>query len=273
MSLWDNTPPEDRVYNLSFMGSRWLVVAILLIALGFGGALLYYLFASESPPQTPPLIEGESFKTKPESAGGFEVPYQDKRVFENLTESTAEPISTLGPVPEAPLPSLQNEVVVQPQEHATGSGLKTGEPDKGLEMTFNNTGSIEEVGPVVEEVVINAPIIQSPPAPTLLLQAPAAPQSEPEKKSASQDEEPVKQSSPKYRVQLAALPTHALAEKEWKILLRKHRHLLGNMEHVVEKVDLPHKGIVYRLHAGAFETKGDARKFCRRSPHLSCFVL
>lgn len=67
-----------------------------------------------------------------------------------------------------------------------------------------------------------------------------------------------------YRIQLASLKTEADARKTWKRLSGKYKDILGPLAFHLEKIDLGTKGVYYRVQAGPFTAKADAKDICTK---------
>ena len=79
----------------------------------------------------------------------------------------------------------------------------------------------------------------------------------------------------KFRIQLGAFRTRAKATRHGQGLQRKHHGLLGQLNMVVERVDLGSRGIFYRLRAGPFANRQTARSLCRSlgKRRINCFLV
>lgn len=67
-----------------------------------------------------------------------------------------------------------------------------------------------------------------------------------------------------FRAQVASRQQRPQAQRELEDIQRRFPRLLGGIPSRLEAVDLPEKGVWYRLQLGAFETHAEARDFCRR---------
>lgn len=78
---------------------------------------------------------------------------------------------------------------------------------------------------------------------------------------------------PKFRVQLGAFRAADDAAKAWNDLRMRH-DTLAALEHRIEEADLGAKGIYFRLQAGAFKTRSEARSLCARlkADRLDCMI-
>lgn len=79
----------------------------------------------------------------------------------------------------------------------------------------------------------------------------------------------------KFRIQLGAFRTRAKATSHGQGLKRKHQGLLGQLNMVVERVDLGSRGIFFRLRAGPFANRQTARSLCRSlgKRQINCFLV
>ena len=71
-----------------------------------------------------------------------------------------------------------------------------------------------------------------------------------------------KPQGPQPGVHLASYRSMKQAEDGWKLIQRRHRTVLKDMEHEVAKVDLGKKGVYYRLKAGPLKSDGEAKQVC-----------
>jgi tetratricopeptide (TPR) repeat protein len=89
--------------------------------------------------------------------------------------------------------------------------------------------------------------------------------------------EPAEASAPaastgRYRVQLGAFRGQEEAAKAWRKYSRNEA--LASLDHRVETADLGEKGTFYRLQAGGFESRSEARALCARlkADRIACLV-
>lgn len=77
----------------------------------------------------------------------------------------------------------------------------------------------------------------------------------------------------RYRVQLGAFRAANDAAKAWNDLRSRHSTLAA-LDHRIEEADLGAKGIYFRLQAGAFKTRSEARSLCARlkADRLDCMI-
>jgi hypothetical protein len=78
------------------------------------------------------------------------------------------------------------------------------------------------------------------------------------------------------KVQIASLPSRAMAEKEMRRLKDNHGNLFGNRPWDIQKITLGgNRGATYRLVVGSFSNRGNAAKFCSRlrAEGIGCMVV
>lgn len=92
-----------------------------------------------------------------------------------------------------------------------------------------------------------------------MVSAQAAPTSLVEKDKAEKMEKP---KGPQPGVHLASYRSEKQAEDGWKLIQRRHRTVLKEMEHEVAKVDLGKKGTYYRLKVGPLKSTSEAKQIC-----------
>lgn len=76
------------------------------------------------------------------------------------------------------------------------------------------------------------------------------------------------------RVQLGAFRSEAEASREWKKMQAKYKTSLGNLSMMVQKVEIPNKGTMYRVQAGPLASKDAARTLCKKlvAAGQGCFI-
>ncbi len=206
-----------------------------------------------------PVIQADTdpIKVQPADPGGLEVPNQDVAVYEAIEGETG--------VERYVPPVLAGE----------------GENGRG-----------EETGNGEEQAAVKAPPAK-PEEPAAGASAPAQdepaePMSEPEQVAAtpSAEETPAESKPGKppttaeligpFRVQLAAFRTPEEATQTWLRLQEGNKDLLGDLDLVIEKVDLgEEKGIFYRLQAAPLKSRDAAEGLCGKlqARDVSCIVI
>ena len=247
---------EVKKAPFKFFTLGWHMVGIAAL----GGALLVLLIVafvlglSDDEKAEPIVIEEEAIvvKEKPVDEGGLNVPDQDKTVYKRMrSEQVDSKVERLFPAEETP------KAVNRP---TTKEGLILGAPTARVELDALSVpaNEVKEVTvevkiptAVIEKTETPAPAVQTPKA-VVSTSAKAAPTTKPVAKTESGD----------WAVQLISLPSKAVAEKSWPIILKAHAVLLSGYTHRVVQVQIPNKGTYYRLIVGSFKTRNDAKALC-----------
>lgn len=243
----------------------WLWVVLVLVLAGGAGAGWMYLQGDTAEVAASdggvPLILAPKFKLKepPVDPGGMKVPDRDKLVYDRMAGEGGEQtggVERLLPPPETPIEPPQ---VLEAQPAPVQEAAKAPEP--------------------VQPVVSQAPTPAPPPAPTAAPEPPKAPVQIAEPKPAPKIEpkpapqvvsKPAPSSSFKatapagqgYLVQLSAVRTEQAAKSEWARLVKANPDVLGALESVIVRADLGDKGIFYRVRAGWFTSRAEAKAIC-----------
>jgi cell division septation protein DedD len=82
-------------------------------------------------------------------------------------------------------------------------------------------------------------------------------------------------SDSEYALQLGSFPSESGAQAGWARASKTSKMLLDGLQHSVESVTIPDKGLVYRLYAGSLPDKQSALKLCRtlRDKGSACIVI
>jgi len=112
-----------------------------------------------------------------------------------------------------------------------------------------------------------------PPIESLLSDKPAKEPAAKEKATAKQALKTV--AGKPYHVQLAAVRSRAIAEKEWKRIQKKNNDVLGKLSLSVMRADLGAKGVYFRLRAGPIPSVSQARTLCKKlaARKVPCLVI
>lgn len=243
----------------------WLWLVLILILAGGGWAGWMYLqdgaqdqeFASAD---GVPLIQSPKFdlKEKPSDPGGMKVPDRDKLVYDRMAGEGAVPsdgVERLLPPPEDPIEPPKAEMAPpapqpapQPAQQAIPLPASPAQPaPQAPPAAPASEAAKPEAQPKAEAEAQPAPT----PAPTA---TPA-----PAPKSSFSATAPAGQG---YLVQLSAVRTEQAAAGEWDRLVKKHPDVLGALESVIVRADLGAKGIFYRVRAGWFTSRAEAKAVC-----------
>ncbi|MEC7491125.1 MAG: SPOR domain-containing protein [Pseudomonadota bacterium] len=262
----DNFGAEDGVTIASsksleqsgFGSRRRRVMAIMIgvsVILGFGVLALYVHNKSKHEERSgvPPVIQPEDgpSKVRPKNPGGLKVPNQDKDVFSLMDPDSHRPrAELLGPKPEKPVETPSTEI---PKRHNNQSLWK---PDikTGLQRTQKGDPEAKTAGPGPKPKTGYDLQVEKKPGSGKLKPAPNA----------------------GYRVQIASLRSENSVRENWSALGKRHKDLLGKLSLFIERKKLGgRRGVYYRMQAGTFETRDEARRLCRelKGLKLECIVV
>ncbi len=239
----------------SFAKRFWLVVLVVAVLAGFGGALwlVYQEGLRRGSENVAPIITAEEtpIKVRPESPGGMAVPHRDKTVYEKIAPAVETPAAErLLPPPEEPVvrraPDTAAPVIPEEALAPPVASPSTAEPDATR-------------APAAE------PDVPAPPAQKELTPAEAGPQSG----------STLAMIGP-YRLQLASLRSAEAAAEAWGNLQAKHGDIMSRFDLIVEKVDLgAQKGIYYRVQAAPVASQAEGNELCAqlKKRQVACLVI
>lgn len=271
----------------------WLWVVLVLVLAGGGWAGWMYMEDQQekevASTGTAPMILAPKFplKQKPVSPGGMDVPDRDKLVYERMAGDQAAggagQVERLLPPPETPIQPPQTKPVEMPQTPAPSIAEAT--PDRAPAPP-QTPGAKPEVKPV--EVAQPAPKPEPKPVPKPEPVQTAAPQPSAPEPAPKPATKPAPKPTPEptatakatgtagqgYMVQLSAVRNEANARGEWARLAKKHPDVLGGLELVVQRADLGAKGVFYRVRAGWFANRAEAKAICDelKKRNVGCLI-
>ncbi|HTR88252.1 MAG TPA: SPOR domain-containing protein [Reyranella sp.] len=214
-------------------------------------------------------------RVKPENAGGYVPPDQDKEVYNRISPGAVptQPEKLLdGPtVPKLPANGLPVPATAKPEEPKTPTPVQQASTTPAAPTTTPPPGS--QAGPTPPPAASTAP----PPAgaqPTVT-QAPATtpPPTEAGPSIASLIDN---MSGPTggWRVQIASVKNEDIAKSTWARLQAAHGDVLGSLRMQPTRVDLGEKGVWYRVQAGPLDEK-QAQSICStlKSRKADCVIV
>jgi hypothetical protein len=209
-----------------------------------------------------PVVKADTapVRAEPVDPGGMEVPHQDSTVFEPLEKNPPSEVEKLLPTPEEP---VDKDAALKSEADAMLA------PSTELDLQAKDVKSGMEKMPIVEPPAAMPPVaaeeaVAPPPAPAAKAdETKAAPPAEKDKAIGST------------YIQLGSYRDTAGAKKDWERIKTKNPDLLGKLTMKTEKVDLPAKGIYYRLQAGKV-TAERAQEICaalKKAGSGGCMVV
>ncbi len=237
---------------------RFAVIGGALAAIGIFAGFVWYAYEQsdkKSSMNQPPLIraENEPSKVKPESAGGMDVPHQDKTVYNRMIAGARdkEP-ERLMPPPEKPM-----KRPLEPDADLLSDLFSDQAP-----AAPRIPGASGERVPVIVDLL--------PPKQIVPKTKPATKQAAVKVPTTTLDA-----ASSKYLIQIGAFGDRDGADAGWVRLRKSHGDLLVGMEPDIMRADLGAKGVFYRLRAGPLRDEISADRLCTqlKAEKVGCLVV
>ncbi len=264
-----------------------LLVAVAGVALIAGLSWFAYKWAKSPTYDTPPLIHAEAgpHKVRPDHRGGINIPYQDKLIYDRITDgdTNSAPPERLLPPPEAPSMETQQQPPMDPNQQQMAPQQMAGQP------MYNAPGAGGMQAPVMQNAP-GAPVMQHPqqmqPMPPQQMagqqqgipiqQVPVNPQMQQQTVPAGTSvpavapvvaqtsetvQDTVKPDVTKggYYVQMVTVKSEAAALSEWK--RRQKKYNLKDMKSQIKEFETEDGQVFYRLLMGPFPDKVKAMKY------------
>jgi cell division septation protein DedD len=299
----------EPALGMSEEGRRWRLgpVLIAVVALAGFGAIVWYAYNSGKHTVGPggtPLIkaDGSPTKVKPDDPGGLDVKNQDTQVLNDLANGKlpngqpATGVERMLPAPEVPLPppaattpgNVPPPIGAKPPSTA-GNQLPLPAATPRNPAVASNTAPPVAQSP--STATPSAPIALAPaqtqpqPAQTQVAVAPPPAAVKPPKPAPTQ---PVAAAPPTaaapaavapaaggaFKVQLAALRSQDDANAAWAKLQKTYPELAA-LHVTVVQVNIPDKGIYFRVQAGPFADGASAGQLCDqlKAKQQGCIVV
>ena len=247
----DHDIAEEETLEKSMSSIRWHAIGIgLLIGVLVAVLITVFIMTFSEEPKEPAVLVSSmgEVKTRPAEVGGMDIPDQDKLVYQRMRSSDLNTaVVKVVSEEEHPLPPpvipMEEEEITEVEEAI--------EPPPELPVRVVEEKPAEPVAPPVVEK-------KEP--------AKAQPKAQPKAEAkAEKAPAPAKvTATPKWRAQLASMSSKADAEKAWNPMVKKHSVVLSGVSHQVIKATTANKKTVYRLVAGAFDSKKQAQDFCAK---------
>jgi hypothetical protein len=217
-------------------------------------------------------------RIKPENAGGYIPPNQDKEVYNRIAPG-AVPVQPEKLLPEATVPKLPANGLItptapaKPADDATAKGSTPTQTANAASPPANGT-----TGPTPPPA--NTPAADQTPGPPPAANQPTvtqAPSSQPATESGPSIASLIENMSGPaggWRIQLASAKSEDVAKSTWAKLQAAHGDVLANLRMQPTRVNLGDKGTWYRVQAGPLDEK-QAQSVCStlRSRKTECVVV
>lgn len=298
---------DEKKYSIGAL------IAVFLAVVGLIGACWYIYDSYKEKNENEMLLitaEQEDIKIQPLDPGGMVVDNMDKSVYdaierkhqteskvEVLLQPSEEPIDkkeiaikeeATPVIPTAPavipvVPSQEEEIVALPvpvikpeeaEQHAE-VGVKAAEINQEEVIQQHPAQSTESLEAI--KLPQEPPVVQLPQDPAKAKEEwteeeeyikPVAKKTPVKPKFANKNENV-------YKVQLASFKSNSDAEKEWKMLSRRHAALLKGYKHYIISKDIAGKGIFHRLQVGPFNSAEEAKNTCKqfKDVGMNCLIV
>lgn len=275
---YDSHPLARRLFQVA--------VAVAAVALFLGVVWYAYLWGSGSEGQRGelPVVTADQSpeKVEPEDPGGMDVPHQDSLVMNENGQGTGEKVERLLPPPETPQPP-EASAETEPSGDTAQSADQAQTVDSGDGQQVERTVEVEELpettpdGGTTDTAESDMP--ETPPAPSesaaqgeAEAEEPAAEEPEQTQTAASEPTQSAPEPSESastgtaadgdYAVQLAALRERAGAETAWQRLQQQYPELLGDLDLLLQSVEIEGRGTFWRVRTGPFTDKAAADALC-----------
>lgn len=240
---------------------------LLVIGLAAGVVLVFgtvvwnaYRAGVKADPNDTPIIraDAQDFKKKPDEQGGFQVPNQDKRLFDTIDKNDR---------------SKELVVNLTTEDDTVKKVSDTGPTDlrPGRGATTDDVTTKPTPTPSPTSTPTPEPVLTPTPVPTRTARVePSLPISPVDGSDGSVQFDP----AGNYLVQIMALRDVESAEKAWSQLVEANPSLFAGAQMDIQRADLGARGIFYRLRASAFADRADADAFCEslKQRNQSCIV-
>lgn len=252
----------------------WLWVVLVLVLAGGAGAGWMYLQGGADETVSAdgvPLILAPKFdlKEKPADPGGMKVPDRDKLVYDRMAgeeQPEQSGVERLLPPPEAPIepPKAVAEAVTDQPAAPVSEAPKASAPQQVAkppqpQAVPEPPAAPSAPAPTPEAAPEATPEPATAPKPVVAPAPEPAPEPTPEPRAAFKATAPAGQG---YLVQLSAVRTEQAARSEWQRLVKAQPDVLGGLDSVIQRADLGTKGVFFRVRAGWFTSRAEAKAVC-----------
>ncbi len=260
------------------------VIIGIIIVIAFAGGLWYgyHRGVNETGPKgPPPLIKAAPgpIRVTPANPGGINIPNQKASIYDRMSGKGNQPtVEHLAPPPQQPMPGAlpQGNGGQDNNGQAAANAAPAGAAPAGAASV--NAGETPATPPpaALSTPPTKMPAPETTASPATKPQqpakaAPAAKPAVPPKKSASA----AATATGAVRAQIGAYRSVAVANAEWRRLVKIEPTLLRGLHPAIRRVDLGSRGVFQRLQTGPFRDVAAARRFCAalKAKGHGCFVV
>ena len=228
-----------------------------------------------------PIITADKkpIKVIPENPGGMDIPHKDILVLDN--SRNAEIIQNdkivVIPEPEKPILSINNNF-----EKNTKEELPEKIENNLFEKKITKLNTIEEKDKEKNIEILDSPQIQAEISKNseknLSLNLDNSQNLNNELTQLNNTTNQTNKNlnnEKKFKVQIASYRKKASAIIGWNKISKKYISEFKNLEPIFERVEIPNKGVFFRLQTGKFNNKENAKEFCNKLKklNLNCLVV
>lgn len=269
--------PKNRMF---------IVAGVLgLVAIGFAAA---FAISARSGSDVPVITaDGASYKSKPETPGGIEIPFQDKMVFNRLDPQGQQvQAERLLPPPEEPMtlalqpadreasaPAPKAMLATEEVAATIAKNTKIVVADKPVAEVAVPTAELDKIAPTqgavpapINDTSATVAVVPTPKAPA---PAEAAEGTYNDAKAAAKVAPVVAKPTPAVtpavtggsRIQLGSLPEKAAADRAVAKFTKDYAGMLSGAQLALVKAEIPGKGTFWRVQSQPLE-RAKAEKIC-----------
>jgi cell division septation protein DedD len=247
-----DSDPDSRHARRAAHTRLILTISLAVLAVMALGVAARHILFGETPRDhqlSVPVIHAEDkpIKVKPQDRGGMDVPNQDKLIYDRMAAKKDEQ------EPERLLPPPETAQAPPPPEARS-------EPPAAPAPAPSPAPSGKAAPPPALSAPLPPPVAAPTPAPAPKAQQPAAKPPSSSAKAAEDRPSAKAAAGGGWVVQLGAVHSEAEAKSEWNRLKGLHPELAGLSPEIVQ-VDLPGKGLFWRVRGGPLE-EAQARVLC-----------
>lgn len=254
---------SHRLWRRLFLGRGFLGFLAALAAFGVFAAIVWVAYEEDRLSGTQPVVPvvraaPGPIKLRPETPGGMKVPFQDKLVYDQLSQAENKKEKT--------------RLLLPPEEPVARPKARAGTPSAQAPAKTEVLRLLEET----PQVTLAKPVEKTTPvapAPAVTVKAKPAAVAKAAPKVAAAI--PPAKAATGVRVQIAAMGSDQKAHKQWARLQKAHGDLLGGLGLHVQRVDLGAKGIFFRLQAGPLAGIAAAKALCAKLKQrkIGCLIV
>jgi cell division protein FtsN len=259
-----------------------ILIVLVIFVLAGGGWYLYKTYRNKNYDEVVVVAaDKDEIKAQPLDPGGMVVDNMDKDIYNTIDKNykEKEKLEVLLPPAEEPVDKKElliaqmsppvKEMDEKPVEkpHPVPVVFTPLEMEIARQVTEKPKKHVVAPPAVQEEVKIDAPVHVAKDSEEFIKPVTV--------KTAKAKPGIVKKKDKFYKVQIASFKSTSDAEKEWKILSKKHPSLLGEYQRFIVSKDIEGKGLFYRLQVGPFDMENDAKKACSQFKNvgMNCFII